>query len=610
MPDRRRVLRALLLAGTGIALPAGCGVPSGGPPFVDGTGPTYDPIGGQQGKPPDPSGADTPTALVELFLAAVSGPLENPEQRATARDRARRFLTDDAAKAWQPGTDRVTVVRVEKLTNATGGRDVTTVVGSLQPVGVLNPGRGEVQPYPDGNPGPVRAEFTVVPNADQSGFLIQKLPLDVLPPGLLLSGAALDERYFIPQLIYFWDNGRHQLVPDLRYVPRTGEPASQQRADIVRWLIDGPSELISSVAANIMPEGTDLSLPNVLTQSDRLVVNLTGALQGADLPKVMSQLRWSLQPLYPLAASPVQLEIASRPQQVDGSAGPYLADNPADETTRDADAQPFCLVGGVVYPVEPGYAVPPVLSGSGRYVVQAALSRDRQQGALVSSDRRLMLGLATKGATVSYTDAGLAGQRWSRPAFLPSGRRVLVVVDGTLYAVAGAAAVSTVAENVAAFAVSPDGYRIALVSRGALGVGALRDTGDRLTVGNLRPLDPGLTEVSGVAWTRLDRVIVSGRSPESYGLAEVSVDGAMLTPWSSSTFNRPIASVVAYPKLPSQLPGAGPVLVQTDNGEAFRVFASSKPSSLDTQDPNPHPSPSPSGTHTVTPPPTAPFYVD
>src|SRR5437764_12521533 len=89
MPDRRQVLRALLLAGTGIALPAGCGVPSGGPPFVDGTGPTYDPIGGQQGKPPDPSGADTPTALVELFLAAVSGPLENPEQRATARDRAR-----------------------------------------------------------------------------------------------------------------------------------------------------------------------------------------------------------------------------------------------------------------------------------------------------------------------------------------------------------------------------------------------------------------------------------------------------------------------------------------------------------------------------------------
>jgi hypothetical protein len=249
--------------------------------------------------------------------------------------------------SWQPSTDRVTVVRVDRLTNATSGRDVTTVVGNIQPVGVLNPARGDVGPSQDGNSAPVSAEFTVVPHPAQSGFLIQKLPVDVLPPGLLLSTAALTEQYYIPQLIYFWDNGRRDLVPDLRYVPRAGVPVSQQRADVVRWLIGGPSELISAVAVNIVPDGTDLSLPNVLTESDRLVVNMTGALQGADLAKVMSELRWSLQPLlYPLSAGPIQLEIASRPQPVEGSSTPYLSDNPADVDTRDPEAQPFCIVGG------------------------------------------------------------------------------------------------------------------------------------------------------------------------------------------------------------------------------------------------------------------------
>lgn len=611
--DRRRVLGALVLAGAGLVLPAGCGVPSGGGPVVDGPGPTYDPVSGQKDKPLDPSLADSPATLVDLFLAAVSGPLETPELRVAARERARKFLTDGAAKAWQPSTDQVTVVRLEKVTISTSGRDVTTVVGNLQPVGVLNTVRGEVQPYTNGSTAPVRAEFTVVPGTGTSPLLIEKLPLDVLPPGLLLSSAALDEKYYIPQLIYFWDNSRRELVPDLRYVPRTGLPASQQKGDIVTWLIGGPSELISSVAVNIMPNGTQLLGPNVIAEGDKLVVNLTGALQTADLAKVMAQLRWSLSPLYPLDAGPVQLQIASRPQQVDGSGDAYLAANPADRSTRDLDAEPFCVVGGMVEAVDPGYALPPVLAAPepGRVVVQAAVSRDKRYAAFVTADHRLRLGRTGQtGQTgvVSFADAGLTGARWSRPAFLPSGKRVLVVVNDTLYAVAGSGAVSTVTEGVMAFAVSPDGYRIALVSKGGgVAVGALRDTGDRLSVGSLRPLDAGRDKVTGVAWTRLDRVIVAGQAPEGYGLVEISVDSAIRTTW-SSTFKQPIASVVAYPKLPSQVAGSGPVMVQTDNGEAFRVFAISNPSPLTTRDSTPRPAPS--GPSVVKPPPTAPFFPD
>ena len=608
--DRRGVLGALVLAGAGLVLPAGCGVPSGGGPVVDGPGPTYDPVSGQKGKPPDPSLADSPATLVDLFLAAISGPLETPELRVAARERARKFLTDSAAKAWQPDTDQVTVVRLEKVTISTSGRDVTTVVGYLQPVGILNTVRGEVQPYTDGSPAPVRAELTVVPGTGTSPLLIEKLPLDVLPPGLLLSSAALDEKYYIPQLIYFWDNSRRGLVPDLRYVPRTGLPASQQKGDVVTWLIGGPSELISSVAINIMPGGTQLLGPNVIAEGDKLVVNLTGALQGADLAKVMAQLRWSLSPLYPLDAGPVQLQIASRPQQVDGSGDAYLSANPADRGTRDLNAELFCVVGGQIEAVDPEYALPPVLAAPepGRVVVQAAVSRDKHYAAFVTAEHRLRLGQAGRTDLVSFIDVGLTGAKWSRPAFLPSGRRVLVAIDGTLYAVSASGRVSTVTEGVTAFAVSPDGYRIALVGKGGgVAVGALRDNGDRLSVGGLRPLDAGRDNVTGVAWTRLDRVIVAGQAPEGYGLAEVSVDSAIRTTW-SSTFKRPIALVVAYPKLPSQMAGSGPVMVQTDNGEAFRVFASSNPSPLTTRESTSRPVPT--GPPVVKPPPTAPFYPD
>lgn len=623
MPDRRQVLRALLLAGAGIALPAACGVPSGGRPVVDGNGPAYDPGGGQQqGEPPNPANASTPTALVELFLAAVSGPLETSEQQAAATQRARSFLTREAARSWQPvNSSKVTVVRVGNLTNATGGRDVT-VYCTLQPIGLFDGPTGEVVQSPDLDTAPVPAQFTVVPNDAQSGFLISEIRADPVQSGLVLSTAALDEQYFTPQLIYFWDINHRALVPDLRYVPRAGVPQSQQRADIIRWLIGDPSDLIAPVtSANIIPDGTSLPLPNVVTESDRLVVNLTGVFQAADLGKVMSELRWSLNPLYPLDSGRIELQIASRPQQVDGTAEPYLADNPADAGFRDPDPRPYCVVSGQVYPVESGYAVPPVLANIGRPVAQAAVSRDRQQAALVcaagKNESRLWLGLANKTDGASYLDAGLVGTQWSRPAFLPSGRRVLVAVDGRLYVVAAAGSFTPLLDNVVAFAVAPDGYRFALIgqgngARGTVGawVGVLREVAGRLTVTGLRALDPGLTGLRAVAWTRLDRVLIAGGTAGEYRLAEVTIDNAIQTAWTGRPFRLPISSVVAYPKLPSQPTGSGPVMVQTDNG-AFRVFTSADPAPLEfaATSGSPRPSTSPSGAPAAQTP-TAPFFVD
>src|SRR5262249_35289632 len=157
---------------------------------------------------------------------------------------------------------------------------------------------------------------------------------------------------------------------------------------------------------NVIPDGTQLQLPNLVTESNRLVVNMNNGFLSADQPKVMSQLRWSLQPLYALSGT-VQLQIASLQQKVDGSSTPYIADNPADAETRDAEPKPFCIVGGQVRAVDTGYSVPPVLTNTQLPVLKAAVSRDGQQSALVSNND-LWLGSLNKSGAVTYTESGLS----------------------------------------------------------------------------------------------------------------------------------------------------------------------------------------------------------
>src|SRR2546430_4056819 len=310
--DRRQVLRALLLAGAGLALPAACGVPGEGGPIVDGPGPTYDPISRKGNLPPDPAGVTDPRTLVELFLAAISGPLETQEQLNAARERARKFLTREASDSWTSGTtEQVTVVRVSGLDSATKDPNAQTVVGTLQPVGQFLTAQGAVGQYA-GSAAPTQVTFTVVPADDQSGGLrISRLPPS-LPPGLLLSTDALG-KYYVPQVIYFWDIARRGLVPDLRYVPNTQVVDSVQLAAIVNWLIGGPAELLLPVANNTIPNGTTLIGPNVVIRGDPLGVNFSPAPLGAHPPKGVAPPRWSPPPPPELTSRPGPPQIAPPP---------------------------------------------------------------------------------------------------------------------------------------------------------------------------------------------------------------------------------------------------------------------------------------------------------
>ena len=77
MPDRRTVLRAILLGSAGIAVPSGlaalggCGVPTGGRPEVDGPGPSAGIAGLTGGGTPD--GPDTAISPEDLVAKSSRG---------------------------------------------------------------------------------------------------------------------------------------------------------------------------------------------------------------------------------------------------------------------------------------------------------------------------------------------------------------------------------------------------------------------------------------------------------------------------------------------------------------------------------------------------------
>ncbi len=603
MPERRQVLRALLTAGAAAALPAGCGIPTGGSPKVYGTGPVYDPIGSGTLPAPDPDRATTTKELVELFLAAISGPLD-PESLKDAQERAGAFLTAEARAKWNPTGGDVVVLRVSNLTPSTSGAD-TVVSGTLQPVGSLSRDRGAVDPYP-GDPAPVPAQFTVT--STTAGYRIravQGLPSNRLP----LAVDALIS-YYTAQLIYFWDASRSWMVPELRYVPRT-VGLDAQLTQIVSWLLLGPTsaDLTGPVTTNLIPSNTTL-VGRVTIQGAQVTVPFSAALQGADLERIQAQVQWSMQPLHPLSDG-VELQIGGQKQQLGGALDRYRQANLADASSGRADTpQGFYVVDRTVQP-QAG-APPRVLTDPdvNKDVVSAALSRDGQAAAIVTTANRLVIGRTDKGSPSVQSVDELRGTHWSRPVWLPSSRRLLVAVDGALYAVSAAGEVTAqlIPSGVSAFGVSPDGFRIALIQNGGLQVAALdQHTGDQPSVGNARPLDPGLTGPSAVAWSRVDRVVVAGIGPNrQWQLAEIGVDGAIRDLW-QAIYGYPIESVVAYAKLPTQVSSPGPVMLQTADKIAFRAYVNSQPDQLLPPD-APSSGPSPSGAAARRA--TAPFFPD
>jgi hypothetical protein len=242
----------------------------------------------------------------------------------------------------------------------------------------------------------------------------------------------------------------------------------------------------------------------------------------------------------------------------------------------------FCVVDATVRNVDDPTNTPDALSDPmfNKDVRFGALHRSMAVAALLKTNRQLWIGDARgSGKPVAIPVPQLSGQTWTRPAFLPmSDPVVLVGIDGNLFVVTPDGKANQLVTNfpVSAFAVAPDGHRIGVISNGTVQVCGMKIGSDgKISLGTPRKIDAGLTDYTGIAWSRLDRVLVAGKSdPSHYPLAEVSIDGAIVDPW-KLPFGAAVTSVVALPPLPwdSGFGASGTAMVQVAN-TAFNAYSS------------------------------------
>jgi Lipoprotein LpqB beta-propeller domain len=634
MPDRRRVLRAMLLGAAGVAVPsglaavAGCGVPAGGTPIVDGPGPSAGTGGlASGGVPPGPETAVSPEDLVQKFLLAAAGPLED-DYRLQLQDSARKFMT--VPNAWSPEKD-ITVVRIVGQPTRRQGNTSAFVDVTLRPVGKLTQ-FGAVNPAALGTSlVSYHFEVVTVTNPDgRAGWRIKQVTST--PPNmvnaLLLNSAALDDpslALFAPQLVYFWpSSSRDSLVPDLRYLP-LADTEPKQYTRIVNDLLSGPPDWLDATPL------TDTKLVGRYVNQGKggqLVVNLSLS-SSLDPNRLMTQLRWSLWPRY---HEEVQLQNNSQPLRAKGTGTDFFRANLAEVTRSGRPVtEEYCVAGGVVRPLRAETPAPPVLTNKlNSNVIWAALSRDKQMVAVVreAGKNRYGLWLGDQDAHTDYARAaGLPANtvNFGRPCWIPGQSRLLIVVDNRLYAVdaTGPAATDVTpsgVQQVTAVAVAPDGRRIALIADRAPAVASLSAQSQATVVGapqrfSADTFDP--VSLSAIAWSRLDRVVLAGRAAgPGYGLMEITIDGAVARHFTDVNLADRITQLAAYPPLPSTLTqgtgGMGTVLGQVGppGRNAYSFEYQRQLSRLPQVESGPSPAPSAGSSRPVALTPTAPFFAD
>ncbi|WP_432979682.1 LpqB family beta-propeller domain-containing protein [Dactylosporangium sp. CA-233914] len=618
------VVVAALLA---LAALNGCGLPSRTEPKF--AGPPQSPAAAQGvvKSPPVPSDDSTASGLLDLFLqsgvgANLGGDGSESDAGKETLDRMRQFMTDQMAARWKPSGGGLVIVRddPDKHENQVGGGRVT-IPTRLEPIGVIDE-RGQVTPaQPDDEAITFTYEVATV-----SG----KPRLDVVPQDKLYISETGFKNWYVQQPIYFWATGSDasKLVPDLRYMPSTLS-RTKQVSEILRWLNRGPASWLQSgqggqgVAAS-WPETFDFK-DNPVIENDDVKINLGGKAAGksaAELNRLARQIRWSLPD-----HKPVLLSIETQPYNTttDG----FEDDNAAVEAS-EVSQERYAVAGGEVRTVNiPSSGELPLFapSDTNKAVVSAALNRSATKAALVrqESKNEQRLYVSSPDLPVAnppkYVRTDVAGARLSRPAFITYPARRLMISDGARLLVSTdesgrtfePVAVSSTMSPITAFAVAPEGRRIAFVAGKALMVAPLQlDNGTgKFSIGAPQEITTTLGSNQAVAWLTETALAVGGKpSPvpahgePAYSLVAITIDGAEerplpLAPKAASQFE--VSALVAHMNNPLESIDY-PIMFES-NGVARQLYFNA----TEPLQPKSAAAPQPSSGVEL---PTAPFFAD
>jgi hypothetical protein len=239
------------VSGLGVALVialAGCSaLPTSGPVSVAGPQTGVDDTSVQYLPAGPPAGA-TQREIVDGFLAANAAAQENYRV-------SRSFLTDSFATEWDPTAE--TLIRGSSLEYSTTGVESMSITTPV----LARIARGGV--YGDEKLGATQKfDFELEQVAGE-------WRISAAPDAVILGRSTFDS-VFEPYSVFFYNSDRTRLIPEVRYFPRQGDPATR----VARAVIAGPSASLPH-AATAFPAGSALVASPIEVVDGRALVDVT-----------------------------------------------------------------------------------------------------------------------------------------------------------------------------------------------------------------------------------------------------------------------------------------------------------------------------------------------
>lgn len=456
-----------------------------------------------------PSVGASPTEIVRGFLEANAS-LESDHAIA------RRYLTSEAAGAWDP--DAATTVYQQSSLKLSEGKDSTinariAINNRLDTEGTLDP----VDPAAT-----EKIPFTLKQVADGASGIPQWRITDP-PPGILVSDADLRRAYRQYQ-VHYPSARSSALVPDGRLLPVVGPSLPTALAQRV---LAGPAEWLAPGVRTSAPAGTALALGAVPVSNGVALVELTDqALAATDIQRrdLAAQLTWTLTQLPEVTG--VRLQVGGEPFDVPGV--PELMDrsvwqsrSPDNLTTGPTGEGllPYFLLDGsaVIRVSEQGRTSLPVKVPDGDELIDLGVSLDQRSAAAVEPDRRALWILPLdrgiseqriEGTQIGGASFDVDGRAW----FTDDGRLLRLVPNGLPQEVGVRPAL---AEPLTAVHLARDGTRVALVADEEVYLGVIQPSPDGLVVGSVRRIATSVSGVRDVAWRNSVTLDVLGRTDTS-----------------------------------------------------------------------------------------------
>ncbi|WP_443065442.1 LpqB family beta-propeller domain-containing protein [Streptomyces sp. NBC_00536] len=497
-----------------------------------------------------PSEKATPPEIVDGFLEAMTS--DDPQLET-----ARKYLTEDAAKNWKPGS---------AITVLSGGITRVSVQGEKDPEGPRFKVTGkrlatvdERSAYQPDTGGGRYEEFIQLVQDKNKQWRI------AAPPGGLVLSESDFQRIFRPVNKYYFADGT--LVADPVYVRQRTDPDTRMdpMTQTVRSLLAGPSKWLGPVVASNFPTGTELREGTKSLSYDgqnTLRVPLNEKADNVAHPqcqKMATQLFYTVRDMTTSRLDRVELlrsDGSSLCAVTEATAATIATRVPSPRFQYYVDKDHRLVRMSLAVEKEdqqdPAEPVPGPLStpgpGSAFKVGSAAVTYDEHRAAVVSEDGHAL-------HVVSLTQAGalpgpvltskankLTAPSWDARGDLwiadqdPQNLSLWRVPGGT--GVAERVDVAGLDGQISQLRVSSDGVRIALLvtkdGRRNLYIGRIERPEDRadaatVSVRELRPAAPQMATVTAMSWAPRGRLLVVGR--ESGGVVQaryVLADGSMV----------------------------------------------------------------------------------